>query len=150
MWYVYHEIRNPSEIYASQITLYRTIWYLDRHTTFLFRKVRDILHFNWVFNDFSFRHLRLGNAILSFKWWNEKAFYSLQQISPLKLNFSTTRSCVSLTRSTTSSEWKLFRFDKISSTILISGYLMSRFVFDMFKAVLLKNEKRKKYNRHRD
>ena len=31
----------------------------------------------------------------------------------IQLEFSPTWSCVSLTRSTTSSEWKLFRFDNI-------------------------------------
>ena len=53
-------------------------------------------------------------------WWfpNEKKTFSLHGLTlyPQKIiqsEFSPTWSCVSLTRSTTSSEWKLFRFDKM-------------------------------------
>ena len=45
--------------------------------------------------------------------------------------FSPTWSCVSLTRSTTSSEWKLFRFDKMEvNTFQI---LLLHFIFTIFK-----------------
>ena len=53
----------------------------------------------------------------------------------IQSEFSPTWSCVSLTRSTTSSEWKLFRFDKMEvncfQILLID--VTYNFIFNMFK-----------------
>ena len=51
----------------------------------------------------------------------------------IQFEFSPTWSCVSLTRSTTSSEWKLFRCDKMGVTGFKYCWLMSHFIFKMFK-----------------
>ena len=52
---------------------------------------------------------------LLIKGWISESLEILEPFSRqiILLEFSPTWSCVSLTRSTTSSEWKLFKFDKI-------------------------------------
>ena len=54
-------------------------------------------------------------------WWMNAVVQPFHR-QIIQFEFSHTWSCVSLTRSTTSSEWKLFRFDKMevnSSQILL-------------------------------
>ena len=53
----------------------------------------------------------------------------------IQFEFSPTSSCVSLTRSTTSSEWKLFRFDKMevnSFQILLVDVTFYLYIFEMY------------------
>ena len=76
----------------------------------------------WVFHLWNF-----------FTWFEDVNCASNFSFNPLtanlfNMNFHPLKSCVSLTRSTTSSEWKLFRFDKTEVNIFKSCWLMLRFI----------------------
>ena len=70
----------------------------------------------------------------------------------IQFEFSPTSSCVSLTRSTTSSEWELFGFDKMDVdyfqilSINVTFYL--QYVWRLIWSMLIKNVKNE-YNRYR-
>ena len=84
---------------------------------------------------------RYGNDIIAKAQWALQDVHVLsspfnRQIDLNQINqseFSLTWSCVSLTRSTTSSEWKLFRFDKIEvncfQILLIDAAYIRVFIF---------------------
>ena len=93
-------------------------------TIVIFNSLADPITVVWVI----FAHLKLWFAVAksNLKWVKSKIFNLAHQPFThqiIQFEFSPTWSCVSLTRSTTSSEWKLFRFDKmevISFQILLA------------------------------
>ena len=62
----------------------------------------------------------------------------------IQFEFSLTWSCVSLTQSTTSSEWKLFRFDKMEvnsfQILLVDVTFYLEHIYNVVPNVLIKNE----------